>query len=141
MKDWKIYSGYIIDTFCEGLENILTHEIVYNTGCPKVECAFWKCSCSKTVKHIDRNWCFLNSPHYDIWYSCLTFAKKKREMKKSFPLKKNSNFFGSKFFLEFFLKFFFALNQPKKPFLKSENFFSKNFKKNFMIQFFFFFKL
>ena len=33
----------------------IPNNIVVFTGCPKVECAFWKCSCSKIVKHIDRN--------------------------------------------------------------------------------------
>ena len=56
--------------------------IVQCTGCPKVECLFWKCYCSKTDQHIDSNWCFLNSQHYIFWYSNLTFAKKKREIRK-----------------------------------------------------------
>ena len=60
----------------EKLHSALRHPVVcYELPlCPKGECAFWKYSCSKTVKHIDRvrNWCFLNSLHfYDIWYSCL----------------------------------------------------------------------
>ena len=113
---------------------------VTNTGCPKVECAFWKCYCSKTVKHIDLNWCFLNSQHYDIWYSNLTFAKKKREMKKISIWKKILIFFWSKFFFKIFSKIFFALNQPKKRF-KAKFFFQKISKKYLWYKFFIVFKL
>ena len=114
--------------------------IFKTTGCPKVECAFWKCYCSKTVQHIDSNWCFLNSQHYYFWYSNLTFAKKKREMKKFSIWKKILIFFDQNFFSKFFWNFFFALNQPKKRF-ESEKFFSKNFKKILWYKFFIVFKL
>ena len=51
-------------------------------GVSKWNVFFWKCYCSKTVKHIGLNWCFLNSQHYKFWYLNLTFAKKKREIRK-----------------------------------------------------------
>ena len=117
-----------------------------------MKCVFWKCSCSETVKHIDRKWCFLKSPDYIFWYSSLTFSKKKKEMKKFLIWKKNSNFFWSKFFFKFFLKFFEKFLNFLNPFLgwfkakkknfrkNFEKFFRKNFEKNFWpkkIRFFF----
>ena len=101
-----------------------------------MECAFWKCSCSKTVKHIDRNWCFLNSPDYNFWYSCLTFAKKKREMKK-----KNSNFFGSKFFFGIFSEIFLRFKSTQKAIFKKRNFFFKKIQKKFYDTNFYFFQI
>ena len=71
-------------------------ENIHNTGCPKVECAFWKCYCSKTIKHIDRNWYFFNSQDYNFWYSSLTFVKKKRKMKKISIGKKKIEYFWIK---------------------------------------------
>ena len=113
----------------------------FSTGCPKVECAFWKCYCSKTVEHIDRNWCFFNRKDYNFWYSSLTFAKKKRKMKKISIWKKIQIFFLIKnFFQNFFLKIFFALNQPKKRF-KAKYFFQKISKKYLWYKFFTVFKL
>ena len=73
-----------------------------NTGCPKVGWVFWKCSCSETVKHIDRKGCFLKSPDYIFWYSCITFSKKKKEMVKI------------QFFFANFLKFFFRFKSTQK---------------------------
>ena len=70
---------------------------------------FWKCYCSKTVKHIDLKWCFLDSQHYNFWYSCLTFAKKKREIRKIL-IWKQWKIYIINFFLKF-LKKFFALNR------------------------------
>ena len=70
-----------------------------------MECFFWKCYCSKTVKHIDLKWCFLDSQHYYFWYSCLTFAKKKREIRKIL-IWKQWKIYIIKFFWNFLKKFF-----------------------------------
>ena len=70
-----------------------------------MECFFWKCYCSKTVKHIDLKWCFLDSQHYNFWYSCLTFAKKKREIRKIL-IWKQWKIYIIKFFWNFLKKFF-----------------------------------
>ena len=115
------------------------HETKNITGCPILKCAFWKCSCSKTAKHIDRRWWFLKSQDNIFWYSCLTFAKKKKEISKILIWKKILFFLGQKFFWNFFGKFFFALNQPKKGF-RAKNFFQKISKKNLWYKIFFFFK-
>ena len=107
-----------------------------STGCPKVECLFWNYSCSKTVRHIGRKWCFLKSQDYIFWYSSLTFSKKKKEMKKFLIWKKKLFFFGQNFFSKFCWKFFFALNQPKKGFeVKKKPIISK---KNLWYNFFLF---
>ena len=70
-----------------------------------MECAFWKCYCGKTVKHIDWNWCFSDSQHYNFWYSCLTFAKKKREIRKIL-IWKQWKIYIIKFFWNFLKKIF-----------------------------------
>ena len=75
------------------------------TGCPILKCAFWKCSCMKTVNHVDRKWWFLKSQHNIFWYSCLTFAKKKKEMIKIFIWRKKI-FCIINFFWNFLKKFF-----------------------------------
>ena len=86
---WALFTYYyFLDThFCSGMESS-------HTGRPKVECVFWKCSCSETVKYIDWKWCFLKSTDYIFWYSNLTFSKKKKEMIKIW-FEKKSNYFGS----------------------------------------------
>ena len=99
------------------------------TGCPILKCAFWKCSCRKTVNHIDRKWWFLKSQHNIFWYSCLTFAKKKKEMIKIFIWRKKKILY-QKFFFEIFWKFFFALN-PFLGWFKVKKIFPKKFQKNF----------
>ena len=136
----KIYNnvnkGILTLTQVWNISQIFSDEI-FCTGCPKVECAFWKCCCSKTVKHIDQNWCFLNSQHYNFWYSCLTFVKKIREMKKISIWKKIPIFLDQKFFAKFFENFFFALNYPKMRF-EAKNFFRKVSKKIYDIIFLFF---
>ena len=113
---------------------------VHCTGCPILKCAFWKCSCSKTAKHIDRRWWFLKSQDNIFWYSCLTFAKKKKEISKILIWKKILFFLGQKFFWNFFWKFFFALNQPKKGF-RAKKFFQKISKKNWWYKNFFFLQM
>ena len=56
-------------------------------------------------------------------------GEKLKGSSKNFHLKKNPNFFlGQNFFENFFEKFFFAINQPKKGF-KAKFFFQKNSKK------------
>ena len=97
------------------------------TGCPKVKCVFWKCSCSKTVNHIDWKWWFLKSQDNIFWYSCLIFAKK--EMIKIFIWRKKK-FLYHKFFFEIFWKKFFALN-PFLGWFKAKKNFPKKFQKNF----------
>ena len=99
------------------------------TGCPKVECFFWKCYCSKTVKHIDLKWCFLDSQHYNFWYSCLTFAKKKREIRKIL-IWKQWKIYIIKFFWNF-LKKIFRFQIAFWVDLKRKKNFQKNFEKNF----------
>lgn len=55
----------------------------------------------------------------DILISMLTFAKKKREMKKISIWKKILIFFLSNFFFQNFFEIFFRfLNRPKKGFFK-----------------------
>ena len=117
--NWRSFYNY----------NFPTDFLVWSTGCPILKCAFWKCSCRKTVNHIDRKWWFLKSQHNIFWYSCLTFAKKKKEMIKIFIWRKKK-FCIINFFLKFFEKFF-PLQILFWDDLKRKKKFKKIFKKNF----------
>ena len=111
-------------------------KILFNTcmvliiqGVRKWNAFFWKCYCSKTVQHIDSNWCFLNSQHYIFWYSNLTFAKKKREIRKIL-IWKQWKIYIIKFFWNF-LKKIFRFQIAFWVDLKRKKNFRKNFEKNF----------
>ena len=94
-------------------------------GVRKWNVFFWKCYCSKTVKHIDLKWCFLDSQHYNFWYSCLTFAKKKREIRKIL-IWKQWKIYIIKFFWNF-LKNFFRFQIAFWVDLKRKKIFEKKF--------------
>ena len=72
-------------------------------------------------------------------------CKKVKGNEKNFNLKKKSNFFGSKIFLEFFSEIFFRFNSTQKAIESEKKFkkFQKKIPKKFLIQkkLEFFFKL